>query len=119
MSGGRPRDGHPLAPRGPLAVLARATSWPAATLTPADSVVDADRRSWDVPNLWIRDGSVLPTVGRVDPSLTIQAVARRTADRTEALAARGELSGSPDQGGYSFRLSTFTAVTALSLCGCE
>ena len=27
------------------------------------SVVDADCRSWDVPNLWICDGSVFPTVG--------------------------------------------------------
>ncbi|GJD65839.1 hypothetical protein MPEAHAMD_6035 [Methylobacterium frigidaeris] len=27
------------------------------------SVVDADCRSWDIPNLWICDGSVFPTVG--------------------------------------------------------
>jgi choline dehydrogenase-like flavoprotein len=35
---------------------------------------------------------VFPTVGGVNPSLTIQAIAYRTADRIEALAARGELS---------------------------
>jgi len=55
------------------------------------SVVDADCRSWDVPNLWVCDGSVFPTVGGVNPSLTIQAIACRTADRIRALAARGEL----------------------------
>ncbi|HVE05811.1 MAG TPA: GMC family oxidoreductase [Paraburkholderia sp.] len=58
---------------------------------PAHSVVDADCRSWDIPNLWICDGSVFPTVGGVNPSLTIQAIACRTADRIAALAARGEL----------------------------
>jgi choline dehydrogenase-like flavoprotein len=30
-------------------------------------------------NLWICDGSVLPTVGAVNPSLTIQAIATRAA----------------------------------------
>lgn len=58
---------------------------------PATSVVNADCRSWDIPNLWICDGSVFPTVGGVNPSLTIQAIACRTADRIAALAARGEL----------------------------
>ena len=58
---------------------------------PSTSVVDADCRSWDIPNLWICDGSVFPTVGGVNPSLTIQAIACRTADRVVALAARGEL----------------------------
>jgi choline dehydrogenase-like flavoprotein len=59
--------------------------------TAKDSVVDADCRSWDIPNLWICDGSVFPTVGGVNPSLTIQAIACRTADRIKALAGRGEL----------------------------
>ncbi len=58
---------------------------------PRTSVVDADCRSWDIKNLWICDGSVFPTVGGVNPSLTIQAVALRTADRIEALGRRGEL----------------------------
>lgn len=58
---------------------------------PAASVVDADCRSWDIPNLWICDGSVFPTVGGVNPSLTIQAIACRTGDRIKALASRGEL----------------------------
>lgn len=53
--------------------------------------MNPDCRSWDIDNLWICDGSVFPTVGGVNPSLTIQAIALRTADRIEALAARGEL----------------------------
>ena len=40
---------------------------------PRTSVVNADCRSWDIPNLWVCDGSVFPTVGGVNPSLTIQA----------------------------------------------
>jgi choline dehydrogenase-like flavoprotein len=60
---------------------------------PASSVVNADCRSWDIPNLWICDGSVFPTVGGVNPSLTIQAIACRTADRIRAMARRGELTG--------------------------
>ncbi|PEQ13661.1 choline dehydrogenase [Novosphingobium sp. PC22D] len=55
------------------------------------SVVDADCRSWDVPNLWICDGSVFPTVGGVNPSLTIQAIACRTADRIVAMSRQGAL----------------------------
>ena len=55
------------------------------------SVVNADCRSWDIPNLFICDGSVFPTTGGVNPSLTIQALALRTADRIQALAKRGEL----------------------------
>ncbi len=58
---------------------------------PRTSVVNADCRSWDIPNLWICDGSVFPTVGGVNPSLTIQAIACRTADRIRAMARRGEL----------------------------
>jgi choline dehydrogenase-like flavoprotein len=58
---------------------------------PRTSVVNADCRTWDIPNLWICDGSVFPTVGGVNPSLTIQAIACRTADRIKILSARGEL----------------------------
>ncbi|TAL87205.1 MAG: GMC family oxidoreductase [Rhodanobacter sp.] len=58
---------------------------------PKTSVVNADGRSWDIPNLWICDGSVFPTVGGVNPSLTIQALACRTAHRIGVLASRGEL----------------------------
>ena len=55
------------------------------------SVVNADCRSWDIPNLWVCDGSVFPTVGGVNPALTIQTIAVRTADRIRQLSAAGAL----------------------------
>jgi choline dehydrogenase-like flavoprotein len=58
---------------------------------PQTSVVDGDGRSWDVPNLWVCDGSLVPTTGGVNPSETIQALALRIGDRIAALARRGEL----------------------------
>jgi choline dehydrogenase-like flavoprotein len=57
---------------------------------PRTSVVDADCCSWDIRNLWICDGSVFPTVGGVNPSLTIQAIACRTGDRIREMAKRGD-----------------------------
>ena len=57
----------------------------------ATSVVDADCRSWDIPNLWVCDGSVFPTAGGVNPALTIQTIALRTAARIGALASQGSL----------------------------
>ena len=45
-----------------------------------DGVVDADCRSFAVPNLYVTDGSVLPTQGSANPALTIMAVAARAAD---------------------------------------
>jgi choline dehydrogenase-like flavoprotein len=44
-------------------------------------VVNADCRSFAVSNLYITDGSVLPTQGSANPALTIMAVAARAADR--------------------------------------
>ena len=55
------------------------------------SVVDRDCRSWDIPNLWVCDGSVFPTVGGANPHLTITAIAMRTADRIRAMARDGTL----------------------------
>jgi choline dehydrogenase-like flavoprotein len=55
------------------------------------SVVNAECRSWDIPNLWVCDGSIFPTTGGVNPSLTISSIALRTVDRIRALAKRGEL----------------------------
>lgn len=45
------------------------------------SVVNADCRVHDVPNLWVVDASVFPTSMGVNPSLTIAANALRVADR--------------------------------------
>ena len=44
-------------------------------------VVNADCRSFAVDNLYITDGSVLPTQGSANPALTIMSVAARAADR--------------------------------------
>jgi choline dehydrogenase-like flavoprotein len=52
-------------------------------------VVDRDCRSFAVPNLYITDGSVLPTQGSANPALTIMAVAARAADQMAAGAASG------------------------------
>jgi choline dehydrogenase-like flavoprotein len=48
---------------------------------PQDGVVDAEQRTFAVPNLYITDGSVLPTQGSANPALTIMALAARVADR--------------------------------------
>jgi choline dehydrogenase-like flavoprotein len=45
-----------------------------------EGVVDATCRSFAVDNLYITDGSVLPTQGSANPALTIMAVAARAAD---------------------------------------
>ncbi len=47
---------------------------------PRSSVTDSFGRTHDIPNLFICDGSLLPTQGSANPGLTIQALAARTAD---------------------------------------
>ncbi|MGH9741144.1 MAG: GMC family oxidoreductase [Candidatus Acidiferrum sp.] len=47
---------------------------------PRSSIVNKFGRSHDIPNLFVCDGSVLPTQGSANPGLTIQALAARTAD---------------------------------------
>jgi choline dehydrogenase-like flavoprotein len=43
-------------------------------------VVDHTLRSFAIPNLYITDGSVMPTQGSANPALTIMALVARTAD---------------------------------------
>jgi choline dehydrogenase-like flavoprotein len=62
---------------------------------PAESVVDQWCRSWDVPNLFVCDGSVLPTQGSSNPALTISALAARTADWIRREAPNGTLTRRP------------------------
>jgi len=59
---------------------------------PKTSVINADHRTHDVKNLFLCDGSSLVTSGRGQPTMTIQALAYRAADRITALAKRGEIS---------------------------
>jgi choline dehydrogenase-like flavoprotein len=53
----------------------------AMSSSPEDGVVDRDHRAWEVPNLFIADGSVMPTQGSANPALTIMALASRLAER--------------------------------------
>jgi choline dehydrogenase-like flavoprotein len=50
-------------------------------VTPEDSVIDADHRAWGIDNLFVCDGSVMPTQGAANPALTIMALASRLAQR--------------------------------------
>jgi choline dehydrogenase-like flavoprotein len=47
---------------------------------PSSSVVDAFGRTHDIANLFVCDGSIMPTQGSANPGLTIQALAARAAD---------------------------------------
>jgi choline dehydrogenase-like flavoprotein len=58
---------------------------------PRTSVVNADHRAHDVPNLFLVDGSSFVTGGRGQPTMTIQALAFRAADRITDLVRRGGL----------------------------
>jgi choline dehydrogenase-like flavoprotein len=48
---------------------------------PEESVIDADHRAWGIPNLFVCDGSVMPTQGAANPALTIMALASRLGER--------------------------------------
>jgi choline dehydrogenase-like flavoprotein len=51
--------------------------------SPEESVVDASHRVWGYPNLFICDGSVMPTQGAANPALVIMALADRLAELLE------------------------------------
>ncbi len=46
----------------------------------SNSVVDRDQRSWDHPNLFLVGSGSFPTMGTSNPTLTLAALALRTAD---------------------------------------
>ena len=58
---------------------------------PERSVVNRWCRSHDVDNLWVVDGSVFPTSGGYNPTLTILANAYRVADHFVGEARKGNL----------------------------
>jgi choline dehydrogenase-like flavoprotein len=58
---------------------------------PKTSVINKDHRTHDVKNLFLCDGSSLVTSGRGQPTMTIEALAFRAADRITDLAKRGEI----------------------------
>jgi choline dehydrogenase-like flavoprotein len=57
---------------------------------PKTSVINSDHRTHDVKNLFLCDGSSLVTSGRGQPTMTIEALAFRAADRITELTKRGE-----------------------------
>jgi choline dehydrogenase-like flavoprotein len=69
---------------------------------PESSVVDADHRVWGTENVFVADGSVMPTQGSANPALTIMVLASRLAERlgrkqagaTRAAALAGRAGGS-------------------------
>jgi choline dehydrogenase-like flavoprotein len=50
-------------------------------LNPATSVLDLDCKAHELDNLYIADASFFPSIGAVNPTLTIIANALRVADR--------------------------------------
>ena len=58
---------------------------------PDNSVIDANHRTHDVPNLFLCDGSSMVTSGRGQPTMTIMAMAFRAADQITQAARRGEI----------------------------
>jgi choline dehydrogenase-like flavoprotein len=58
---------------------------------PKTSVVDAMHRTHDVRNLFLCDGSSFVTSGRGQPTMTIQALAFRAAEKIAEAARRGEV----------------------------
>lgn len=58
---------------------------------PTKSVVNAEHRAHDVDNLFICDGSSLVSSGRGQPTLTIQALAFRAAEKIAAAARNNDI----------------------------
>jgi choline dehydrogenase-like flavoprotein len=58
---------------------------------PRRSVVNADCRTHDVPNLYVVDGSVFPSASEKNPTHTIMALAARTADSIAERLRKGEI----------------------------
>ena len=48
--------------------------------SPEDSVVNMYNQTWELPNLFIADGSALTTGGAVNPTSTIGALSTRAAE---------------------------------------
>ena len=62
---------------------------------PERSVLNSDHRPWEVPNLFIADGSVMPTQGSANPALTIMALSSRLAERLDLKKISAPTASSP------------------------
>ncbi|MCU1273804.1 MAG: family oxidoreductase, partial [Bryobacterales bacterium] len=58
---------------------------------PRSSILNADCRAHDVPNLYVVDGSVFPSASEKNPTHTIMALAARTADHIADRLRKGEM----------------------------
>jgi choline dehydrogenase-like flavoprotein len=58
---------------------------------PKTSVLNRDNQTWEVKNLFVTDGSSFTTFPEKNPTLTIAALALRTADRIMDLKRRREI----------------------------
>jgi choline dehydrogenase-like flavoprotein len=58
---------------------------------PARSVLNEYNQSWDVPNLFVTDGSCYVSTGAVGPTLTIMALTTRACEHIAAEHADGSL----------------------------
>jgi choline dehydrogenase-like flavoprotein len=68
--------------------------------TPEESVVDASHKVWGTPNVFVVDGSVLPTEGAANPALVIMALA----DRCAGLLKSKRVSGTATSRGSSMQV---------------
>jgi hypothetical protein len=78
---------------------------------PETTVLDADHQAWEVPSVFIGDGSVTPTQGSANPPLTIMALASRLSDGLAPKRPAGEQRGSGATRGGSHQ-SRLVAVAA-------
>jgi choline dehydrogenase-like flavoprotein len=60
-------------------------------LDPKTSVLNGFCRSHDVPNLYVVDASVFPSASEKNPTLTIMALAARTADHISNRLQKGDV----------------------------
>jgi choline dehydrogenase-like flavoprotein len=58
---------------------------------PRSSIVDQFCRTHDVPNVYVVDGSVFPSASEKNPTLTIMALAARSADHIAERFRNGEI----------------------------
>jgi choline dehydrogenase-like flavoprotein len=58
---------------------------------PRDSALNSYCQAWDVPNLFVMDGSCWVTQGAQNPTLTMMAIAARACDRLIEASRRGAL----------------------------
>jgi len=77
---------------------------------PATSVLDLDCKAHELDNLYVTDASFFPSIGAVNPTLTIVANALRVAehimDRLGIAPARTAADGHPDRAGAATRPQT-------------